>query len=103
MINKQFYSLLEVFSLAYERAACGKGKERHAEENQNFEDQIICSMPREIFDGDIAFNLGQALKKAYEHSRLNPKEAVNELLDTLVYIAGAIILLKEKIENAKKE
>jgi hypothetical protein len=90
--DKKYEKLLEIFTKAYERAAVGKGKERHAN-GEAFENQLICSIPERV---GIGFNLGQALKKAYEQERINPEQAVNELLDAINYLAAAIIVIENR-------
>lgn len=92
MKDKNYEKLLAIFTRAYERAAIGKGKERHAN-GEPFEEQLICSIPERV---GIGFNLGQALKKAYEQERMNPQDAVNELLDCINYLAAAIIVIENR-------
>ena len=86
--------LLEVFDAAFEQAANGKGKERHANDKP-FVEQPIMRITEAV---GIGFPLGQAMKKIEESKgmveRGQPVAAVHELLGAIVYIAGAILFLK---------
>ena len=83
---------------AYEQAAEGKGKERHAGDKP-FLRQPIMEIGRMVGEG---YNLGQAMKKLQEAETLLRLEgkgveaAVRELLGAIVYTASAVILLREK-------
>lgn len=87
-----YEELHRVLMLALDRAARGKGKERHAN-GLPFTEQPILEIGRMVGPG---FALGQAIKKLGE----NPPEGLaspsmwkkNERLDAIVYIAAAIIL-----------
>jgi len=85
--------------MAYERASVGKGKERHADDKP-FDKQQICELNRDFGNG---YSLGQIIKKAYEVRRLPAEEAVNELLDIMVYSAALVIVLKEDNRRDAKE
>jgi hypothetical protein len=85
---KGYEALAETLQLAYNRAAVGKGKERHANDNP-FIQQEICEDLR-IFG--IAPALFQARKKIKESARLPRQEAINELLDAIVYLSAAVIV-----------
>lgn len=87
-----YSSLSEILDLAYLRASEGKGKERHADD-KNFEDQDICEELR-IFDS-ISPALFQIRKKTKETRKLSKEQSINELLDTIVYSAAAVLVLKE--------
>ena len=83
---------------AYEQAAEGKGKERHAGDKP-FLRQPIMEIGRMVGEG---YNMGQAMKKLQEAETLLRLEgkgveaAVRELLGAIVYTASAVILLREK-------
>lgn len=93
---KEYKSLMEVLIQAYTRASAGKGKERHAEVGQPFEYQDICT---EGYD----FAIGQARKKLKESRRLPIDEAINELLDAIVYSAAGVIMLRKLRDTTKVE
>jgi hypothetical protein len=88
---------------AYEQAAEGKGKERHAGDKP-FLRQPIMEIGRMVGEG---YNLGQAMKKLQEAETLLHLEgkgveaAVRELLGAIVYTASAVILLREKYGEKK--
>lgn len=90
MKNTDYASLDEVLNRAYDRAAVGKGAERHAD-GKPFDQQPMQDIIR--LHG-IGFATGQATKKLEESRRMERPAAVNEMLDAIVYIAGAIIHLE---------
>lgn len=84
--------LADVLERAYNQAALGKGKERHAKAlpfNQQ-PMQTLCGMY------GPGFALGQAAKKAEESQRLPHEMAVAELLGAINYLAGAVIYLEKQ-------
>lgn len=95
--NPSYSSLKRVLDMAYDQASSGKGKERHANDD-NFEDQPICQIPR--YQGSIDFVTGQAVKKCLEVTKLPTVDAkVRELLGAINYIAAGIIVLQEGSNN----
>jgi hypothetical protein len=91
-----YESLKTVFKDAYDQAATGKGKERHAG-NEPFEQQQICQISRWL--GSVDYDIGQAVKKCLEINRLPTAEAkISELLGAINYIAAAIVVLKEQVK-----
>jgi len=96
-VGNPYSSLKRVLDMAYEQASSGKGKERHANDD-NFEDQPICQIPR--YQGSIDFVTGQAIKKCLEVTKLPTVDAkVRELLGAINYIAAGIIVLQEGSNN----
>ena len=96
--SKQYDSLSTVLMMALDQARSGKGKERHATDNEAFEDQQICQIP--LWQGSIDFCTGQAIKKCLEVNRLPAHESkVRELLGAINYIAAAIVVLRSKYEH----
>jgi len=88
-----FYILME----AYERAAIGKGHQRHSG-GEPFNQQWILRGSRRFGIGSLSYQIG---KKNEEIECLETMEAkVKELLDIMVYAAAEIILLRE--EEKKK-
>jgi len=84
--------LKDILNKAYDRAAKGKGAERHGND-LCFEDQ-----PMQTISELIGTNHGclfQAVKKIQESTRLGDRNAINELLDAIVYLAGAIIYIEQ--------
>lgn len=88
-----YSKLQEVLSDAFEQAANGKGKDRHASRGEVFEAQVICEVGRRL---GVGFNLGQAVKKVYESERLPWPRNKAELLGAINYLAAAVILLEER-------
>lgn len=93
-LEKEAYLELErVLRMAYDQAASGKGKDRHAN-GKPFVDQPILSITRMVGDG---YPLGQAMKKAQETQRLPANKAkIVELLGAINYLAAAIIYYEEQ-------
>lgn len=93
-LEKEAYLELErVLRMAYDQAASGKGKDRHAN-GKPFVDQPILSITRMVGDG---YPLGQAMKKAQETQRLPTNKAkIAELLGAINYLAAAIIYYEEQ-------
>lgn len=90
LTDDEAYKTLEVIlKAAYDQAATGKGKERHAEQNQKFEDQLIVTTEK-LFPGGTLY---QANKKMHESMRLPKEAAVRELLGAIIYICGRITYL----------
>lgn len=75
---------------ALEQSACGKGKERHAQDKP-FSEQ---PMQQLIALYGTGFACGQAGKKMQEALRLPHDAAIRELLGAIVYAAGAIIYME---------
>lgn len=88
--------LAAVLQRAFSQAAHGKGKERHAQAGERFEDQMMQDMARRFGVGAL---LSQAFKKSEESQRLPLDRGVNELLGAIVYLAGAVIA-RERAEAA---
>lgn len=92
--DPNYEELARVLNTAYQQAANGKGKERHAE-GEPFEEQIICEVARRV---GLGYTSGQAVKKIYESKRLPKDAAIAELLGAINYIAANIIVLEEESE-----
>lgn len=95
----EYVSLGLVMQSAIEQASKGKGKERHASEGEDYEDQIICEVARRV---GLGYPLGQAVKKIYESQRIGGERGVAELLGALNYVAAAVIVMREGLEPAFK-
>jgi len=96
-ISDDYGVLCDVLMEALGQAAEGKGKERHATP-EPFDKQIGCMIERE-FPG---FALGQAVKKIKESKRLPAERAIHEVLGAINYIAMAIIIQREKLNEREK-
>jgi len=90
-----YSGLNQIFKDAYNQAANGKGKSRHAENNEKYEQQVACEVGRRLSSNKAAGPLFQAVKKIYESGRLDKDAAIEELLGAINYIAAAIIVLKD--------
>ena len=91
--------LADVLHRAFNQAAHGKGKERHAN-GEPFSRQVIQDMAHRFGVGAL---LGQAFKKSEESQRLPTDRAVNELLGSIVYLAAAVIALEAKAPAAAND
>lgn len=91
---RQYKELVMVLKRAYNQAAIGKGKERHANDRR-FIDQPILTIARLL--GSNHGQLQQAMKKIQESTRLKPDMAVAELLGAINYLAAAVIIIDEQI------
>jgi len=87
---KQYSRLRGVLDMAYDQAAHGKGKERHAC-GEPFHRQQIVEIANRV---GLGFPLGQAVKKIQECQRLEKDPAINELLGAIVYLAAAVIAME---------
>ena len=87
--------LWRVLDAAYDQAANGKGKERHANAKP-FTAQPIMEIARMVGPG---YQLGQAMKKAQEAGgmiqRGQPDRAKAELLGAINYLAACVLLIEE--------
>lgn len=85
-----YEKLMDVLARAFNDAAFGKGKNRHAQGHPFHEQpmQKLCQLY------GVGFALGQAGKKMQESQRMQTDAAVRELLGAINYIAGAIIYLE---------
>lgn len=90
-----YQALRDVLDEAYEQAASGKGKDRHANGNA-WLNQPIFEIGRMV---GVGFNTGQAIKKLQESIRMKPNAAVRELLGAIVYAASAIQLIRETAQH----
>lgn len=88
--NPRMDKLWEVLSEAFSQAS-DKGLERHGA-GAAFEDQDMIHIQNAQ---GIGYALGQAMKKLAEGRRLPAKQAREEFLGAMVYIAGAIVWLDE--------
>lgn len=88
--------LRHVLDAAYNHAAAGKGKDRHAN-GKPFLAQPMMTITRHVGPG---FALGQAMKKAQESKgmidRGELKAAEAECLGAINYLAGAILWIREE-------
>lgn len=94
-----YHSLAKALKDAYNQAAIGKGKERHAD-NQRFDEQ---PMFHHIANHGVGFATGQADKKATEAHGLPHDAARKELLGAIVYLAAAYIAWPEDGHNNREE
>ena len=100
-MNAAGYSKLALaLQSAYNQAAFGKGKERHASDSVAFEDQPMSVINRQL--GSIDGFLYQAHKKSLEAKRLPLERAQAELLGAINYLAGAWIELERQRLSASK-
>lgn len=87
--------LFNILALAYDQAARGKGKERHAN-NKPFDKQPIIELADKYGNG---FLRGQAAKKLEESMNLVYGSDVKELLGAIVYTCAAVMHLEMEAER----
>lgn len=87
-----YEGLAAVLRRAYDQAARGKGKERHAN-GLPFHEQPMQDLIR--MNG-LGFATGQIGKKASEALGLKRHAAIHELLGVINYAAGAVIFLERE-------
>lgn len=92
MTEPGYEKLADVLERAYDQAARGKGKERHAD-NDPFHEQVMQIGARKFGTGALLF---QAFKKSEESQRLPHDRAIAELLGAINYLAGAVIAMEAK-------
>lgn len=87
--------LFHVLALAYDQAARGKGKERHANDKP-FNQQPLMQLADKFGTG---FLLGQASKKLEECTGLPYGQDVKEILGAIVYSCAAVMHLELEAER----
>lgn len=94
-VDPNYAILAEILEAAYEQAASGKGRERHAN-GKPWNRQPIAEIGRMVGPG---FNAGQAIKKLQEAigmiGRGQVEAAEREILGAIVYSASVVMLLRE--------
>lgn len=98
--DPNYETLARVLKGAYNQAASGKGRERHANDKK-FEDQPIMTIAK---DHGLGFLSGQAekkLKEAHTLLKLKGKEAaIRELYGAINYTAALILAIENMEEGA---
>jgi len=89
--------LANIMHRAYEQAALGKGKERHANDKP-FHLQPIAIGAQHFGIGSTLF---QMFKKAEECQRLPADAAVRELLGAMVYAAATIMEIERLVASSE--
>lgn len=91
-----YEELAAVLQSALDQAQTGKGKERHAN-NRPIDRQPIMEIARMV---GLGYPTGQAQKKTQEavgmFNRGEPGRAVAELKGAIIYLAAAIMLIREQ-------
>jgi len=88
---KGYEALEDVLHRALDRAAKGKGKERHADGLPFGEQPWVRICERH----GIGYPLGQVDKKLVEQYKLPTEQRIDELLDVIVYTAMSIIHIEK--------
>jgi hypothetical protein len=90
--DAKFQPLKQVLDQALAQTQSGKGRERHNPAgDQPFLDQQIVRFGDWM--GSNHFQVGQAVKKAIESTKLPKERARAELLGAIVYLGAAILML----------
>ena len=99
-VTRQYRALFAVLFDAQKRAQWGKGRKRHGA-GRPFQEQPIVSLCRLYGSG---FAMGQVAKKMQEAQEMdNSEQARSELLDAIVYLAGAALYLDQEAEKQAVE
>lgn len=96
-----YETLFTILIRALAQAQAGKGKERHAEPDQAFEDQPIIQIGKMV---GMGFQNGQAIKKITEAQgmlkRGDHAAAEREILGAINYLAATAIEVNNRAEAA---
>ena len=96
--DRLYGRLVYALSLAYNQAAFGKGKERHAN-NKPFEEQTMMVANR-VTDG--GFGWGQIFKKIQEIPNIkDPDMKKAEMVSIIVYAAGWVLWFEEFMKKGE--
>lgn len=101
-IEQGYEPLAAVLEAALNQSQHGKGRERHATTqgvDRPFTEQPICTIARMVGPG---YQLGQAMKKCHEAMELPGERAEAEALGAIVYIAAAVLVMREQAEAEKR-
>lgn len=94
--NDPYAHLSAILGDAYNQAASGKGRQRHNARNVSFDRQPIMEIGRMC---GLGYPTGQAQKKTQEavsmFNRGDRHRAEAELLGAIVYLAAAVLLIRE--------
>ena len=94
--DRLYGRLVYALSLAYDEAAFGKGKERHAN-NKPFEEQTMMVANRVTAGG---FSWGQIFKKIQEIPNIKDFDLRKaEMVSIIVYAAGWVLWFEEYMKN----
>lgn len=88
-----YHRLAKALASAYEQAALGKGKARHAN-GLPFHRQRMQTIAQG--QGSTQGLTYQICKKAQESERMDPDAKIRELCGVIVYAAGAIIFEEDR-------
>ena len=105
-IDDPYKTLKDVLNDAEYQASGGKGKERHAA-NNNFEEQVICSVQRLLYRHPFGGDAYQVIKKIIEAGRLYDthgwETAYKETLGAINYAGAMGHLIKEYGQKEQSE
>jgi hypothetical protein len=98
-IDPKYKKLVEIYRMAYDRAAVGKGAEHHSR-GEPYEQQWILRGARMFGIGGLQFQIGkkneQIAKMLQSDGDVKMKAQANEFLDIINYSAAAVIALLEQ-------
>ena len=101
--DPNYETLARILKMAYNQAAEGKGKERHAN-GEKFEDQPIMTIAK---GHGLGYQTGQAAKKLQEaHTLLKLRgkhAAIQEILGAINYAAAAVLLIEQMEDEGEKK
>ncbi len=92
-VKPEYESLYRVYRAALTQAQDGKGKERHAHDGETFDEQQIIKIGEWL--GSTHYEIGQAVKKSIESTRLpTPERQIKELLGAMNFLAAAVRIIE---------
>lgn len=88
----------DILDLALKRTAFGKGMIRHGDGKPFLDQDVMIECRAQKGPG---FPIGQIRKKAKESMRLSADQALEEMLDVVVYAVAAALWYQSRVEDAK--
>lgn len=101
-IDPKYKKLVEIYRMAYDRAATGKGHERHSQ-GESYDEQWILRGTRTFGIGGPQFQIGKKNEEIAKKLQSNPtpvdkRAMAAEFLDIINYSAAAVLALLEQTD-----
>jgi len=103
-IDPKYKKLVEIYHMAYDRAAVGKGAEHHSQ-GESYEQQWILRGARMFGIGGLQFQIGKKNEQIAKmlKTSVDKQAVVMEFLDIINYAAASILFLKERLNEKRGE
>lgn len=95
-----YQALRDILDDVMDQAALGKGKDRHANPGEPWDEQAWTKITQLLGEAGAGFLLGQAIKKIVESLRLDTNRAETELLGAAHYLMMRIYQLRKERDRA---